>query len=237
MLLRFLPLIIFIVIFASHSKASGLWASVSFLAMMLLAMSFVAGPQIVRHDFRQNLPTVDLLKTFPLRGWQIVLGEMLAPMTILTIVQWLLLCLALGSTSGIPGGESLPFSSRIGIGVGVAMIAPALNFISLLIPNAAVLLFPSWFQTGKDAPTGIEATGQRLIFVFGQVLVMAVALLAPAGVALLIIYLGKAVFGFAGAIAIATILASAILIIEGSVGLILLGKFFERFDLSAETTN
>ena len=39
------------------------------------------------------------------------------------------------------------------------MLLPALNLISLLIPNAAVLLFPAWFQPGKDSPQGIEATG------------------------------------------------------------------------------
>jgi hypothetical protein len=237
MLLRFLPLIVFVVIFAANSKSSGLWASVGFFAMMLTIMSIVAGPQIVRSDFRQDLPAVDLLKTFPLRGWQIVLGEILAPIVILSAIQWLLLLFAVGSTARIPGSEALPFSARIGAGLGLAVIAPALNFISLLIPNAAVLLFPSWFQSGKDAPTGIEATGQRLIFVFGQLLVMAVALLAPAGIALLIIYFGKTIFGFAGAISVAAILASAILIIEGSIGLILLGKVFERFDLSAEATN
>lgn len=236
-LLRFLPLIVFVAVFASLSKSSGLWASVSFVAMMLLAMSFLVGPQMLRSDFRQNLPTVDLLKTFPLRGWQIVLGEMLAPMVILSAAQWLLLFLALGSSPGIPGGQALPLSSRIGIGFGVAIIAPSLNFVSLLIPNAAVLLFPSWFQTGKDAPTGIEATGQRLIFVFGQILVMALALAPAAGVFALIFFLGKSVLGLAAVVSIGSIVAAIILAIEGSVGLMLLGKFFERFDLSAETTN
>lgn len=235
--LRFLPIIVFIVIFAANSKSSGLWASIGFLSMMLLVMSVLVGPQMLRSDFRQDLPAVDLLKTFPLRGWQIVLGELLAPIVILSIVQWLLLILALGSTSGIPGGNAFSFSARIAIGFGVAMIAPALNFISLLIPNAAVLLFPSWFQTGKDAPAGIEATGQRLIFVFGQVLVMALALAAPAGIFALIFFLGKNFLGAMAVIPIAAIVATVILAVEGSIGLMLLGKFFERFDLSAETTN
>src|SRR5947209_2672424 len=39
-----------------------------------------------------------------------------------------------------------------------------LNLISLVIPNVAVLLFPSWLQGSKDSPQGIEATGQRLIY-------------------------------------------------------------------------
>ena len=42
------------------------------------------GPQLLRQDFRQDLPLADLLKTYPLRGWQLALGELLAPAAILT---------------------------------------------------------------------------------------------------------------------------------------------------------
>ena len=236
-LLRFLPLIVFVVVFASLSKASGLWVSVSFVAMMLLFMSFMAGPHLLRSDLRQDLPAADLLKTFPLRGWQLVLGELLAPMLILSVVQWLLLLLAIGTSSGVPDVGALSLSTRIGIGLGAAIIAPTLNFISLMIPNAAVLLFPSWFQTGKEAPAGIEATGQRLIFMFGQVLVMALALAPAAGAFALMLFLGRDLLSPLAVIPLASILAAVVLAVEGAVGLILLGRFFERFDLSAETMN
>ena len=68
----------------------------------------------------------------------------------------------------------------LAIGLGAAVLLPVLDFLLLLIPNAAVLLFPSWIQTGKDSPRGIEATGQRLIFAVGQMLVLVLALV-PAG--------------------------------------------------------
>ena len=61
----------------------------------------------------------------------------------------------------------------LAIAAGAAVVLPVLDFLLLLIPNAAVLLFPSWIQTGKDSPRGIEATGQRLIFAVGQLLVPA----------------------------------------------------------------
>ena len=237
MLLRFLPLIILFVVFASQSKANGLWASVSFVALMLLFLSFLAGPQIVRSDFRQDLPAADLLKTFPLRGWQLVLGEILAPILILSVAQWLLLLVAIGMSAGVPGGEDLSLSTRVALGLGVAIVAPALNFISLMIPNAAVLLFPSWFQTGKEAPAGIEATGQRLIFMFGQVLVMALALAPATGVVALAVWLGKGALSLLALIPLAALAGAIVLVLEASLGLVLLGKFFERFDLSAETTN
>jgi hypothetical protein len=237
MLLRFLPLLVFLIIFAANSKSNGLWSMFGFLALVLLVMSLVAGPQMARLDFRQDLPAIDSLKGFPIPGWQIVLGELLAPIVILSVFQWILLVIAFGLTANIPNIGALTWSARITIAVGIAIVAPTLNFISLLIPNAAVLIFPSWFQTGKDAPTGIEATGQRLIFMFGQLLVMALALAAPMGISLLIFYFGKNVLGFGGAAAIASVVSALILAGEGTVGLMMLGNFFERFDLSAETTN
>ena len=47
---------------------------------------------------------MDVLKLFPLRGWQIVAGELLAPTVILTAVQWallLVLALVLGADTGL----------------------------------------------------------------------------------------------------------------------------------------
>ena len=68
----------------------------------------------------------------------------------------------------------------LAIALGAAVALPLLDLLLLLIPNAAVLLFPSWIQTGKDSPRGIEATGQRLVFALGQLLVLALALLPAA---------------------------------------------------------
>jgi hypothetical protein len=51
---------------------------------------------------------VDLLKTLPLPSWQVVLGQLLAPVVILTSVQWLLLGIALAGSFGAvtPGNFS-----------------------------------------------------------------------------------------------------------------------------------
>jgi hypothetical protein len=44
----------------------------------------------------------------------------------------------------------------VALGVSIAVILPALNLISLLIPNAAVLLFPSWFQAGRKVRKALK---------------------------------------------------------------------------------
>jgi ABC-2 type transport system permease protein len=210
-------------------------AVVGMLSGMFAVWAVLLGPQIMRQDFRQDLPNADVLKSFPLRGWQIALGEILAPAVILTGVQWLLLILA--GTCGVPLSRGqLSGGLILALAAGAAVLLPMLNLITLVIPNAAVLLFPSWFQTGKDAPHGIEATGQRLIFALGQFLAFIVALIPAAGVWAGFFFLVKFLVNVVLAVPVASVAAALVLALEAGLGVMLLGWLFERFDLSAEQT-
>jgi len=121
-----------------------------------------------------------------------------------------------------------------GIGVGVGVLAPALNLISLLIPNTAVLLFPSWFQTGKDSLHGIEATGQRLIFALGQFFAFIVSLIPAAAAFAGVFFLVWHAAGAVLAVPLAALAAAMMLGLEAGLGVMWLGWLFERFDVSAE---
>jgi len=215
---------------------AGNWAAV--VGMVLGVFGFwalLAGPQIMRQDFRQDLPQTDLLKLYPLRGWQIALGEILAPAVILTGVEWLLVILGLACAAAAASPD-FPLVIVLALAAGVTMVLPMLNLISLVIPNAAVLLFPSWFQTGKDAPHGVEATGQRLIFALGQFLALIVALI-PAGTAFAVIFfLVDFLAGAALAVLLASVVSALVLALEAGLGVMLLGWLFQRFDVSAEQT-
>ncbi len=203
---------------------------------MLTIWSLFLGPQILRQDLRQDLPVADILKLYPIRGWQLVLGEVLAPAAILTVVQCLLLLLTIALLRRIPGGEAISLLTRLSFGLSAAIVLPAFNLISLLIPNAAVLLFPSWFQTGKESPQGIEATGQRLIFMLGQILVFLVSLI-PAALAFTVAFLPLSYLaGPLVATPVASIAATLVLSVEAALAFLWLGRLFERFDLSAEST-
>jgi hypothetical protein len=212
--------------------------NLSFLAAILVATalgySLLLGPQLLRLDFRQDLPLADILKTFPLRGWQIALGEILAPVAVLAACQWLLLLVGAGLVFYLPGKQMALF---LAIALGAAFLLPVLDLLVLLIPNAAVLLFPSWIQTGKDSPRGIETTGQRLIFAVGQLFVLLLALL-PAAIAFTVVFfLMKLALGYAAAVPFAALAATIILGVEAGFGVMLLGKLFERFDVTEEHTS
>ncbi|HTX21485.1 MAG TPA: putative ABC exporter domain-containing protein [Candidatus Aquilonibacter sp.] len=215
-----------------HSRqAQSLSLVAAMIIAIVLAYSLLLGPQLLRLDFRRDLPQADILKTFPLRGWQIALGEILAPVAVLAGFQWLLLLAGFGLVWFLPGKHA---GLALAIGLGAVLVLPVLDFIMLLIPNAAVLLFPSWIQTGKDSPRGIEATGQRLIFVIGQLLVMLVAL-APAALAFAVVYFPlKLALGFVAPVPFASLAAAIVLAVEAGFGVMLLGKFFEQFDVTEE---
>lgn len=205
------------------------------LSAMLGFWALFFGPQMVRQDFRQDLPNADVLKTFPMRGWQIALGQILAPAVILTGVQWLLLIVGVVCIAPF-ARETISTALVLALGAGAAVVVPMLNLISLVIPNAAVLLFPSWFQTGKDAPQGIEATGQRLIFALGQFFAFIIALLPAAAAFTGFFFLTKFLTGAVLAVPVASVAAALVLALEAGLGVMLLGWLFERFDLSAEQT-
>jgi ABC-2 type transport system permease protein len=220
---------------ASNARTIGLATTLGLIALMLLAMSFLIGPQLVRQDFRQEIPMADVLKTYPLPAWQVALGELLAPAVILTAVQWCLIVLAAAMLSKF-GQDQFPLDLRLSLAFSVAVLAPMLNMVSLVIPNSAVLLFPGWFQTGRDAPQGIEATGQRFVFAFGQFVVLLLTLI-PAGLVFFLVWYLVTIAGIPLAIPLAAVASAIILAVEAGFGVALVGKLFMRFDISAEAAS
>jgi len=199
----------------------------------LVLWTFLLGPQMFRQDFRQDLPLADVLKSYPLRGWELALGQLLAPTAILTSVQWFLLLLAATLCSQTPF-PNIGRSTVLAVCFSAALIVPTLNLIIFQIPNAAALLFPAWFQDGKAAAQGIEATGQRIILMLGQLLLFLLAII-PAVLAFgLAFFLARLLVGPTGAIPVAATFATLVIGAEAALGLLLLGTLFDRLDLSAE---
>lgn len=231
-----LPIIITGVMIGRDAARSGSLLVVALvLTLMLFGWSLLLGAQMVRCDLRQDLNSMDVLKLFPLRGWQIVAGEVAAPVVILSVVQWLLLILlaslllAAGTTAG---WAQIPKTWIL----AAALLVPFWNALALLIPNATALLFPGWFQMRPDGPQGFEVAGQRLLLMFGQLIVISLTLL-PAG---LLFAVGFVPLQWAGAITLAPLVgavgAALALACEIVLGVWLVGKLFDRFDLAAEQT-
>ena len=144
------------------------------VARSLGLMSLVSGPQMLRHDFRQDLRVADVLKMYPMPAGRWFSARCSRPPPYRD-AQWALLLAALLCSTSVRGGPA-PMVWRIASALAAALVLPFVDFLALLLPNGAALIFPAWVQLGKDAPRGIETMGQQIILMFGQ---MRVLLLAP----------------------------------------------------------
>ena len=217
-----------------HPDLEWLQFTAGLCAMIGIPYLLVFGPMTARQDLRSDLLNADILKIYPLRGWQIVLGELLQPLAILTVMIWLLLLIAaLASQPLRPEVLTPQFRATMAIGIGLLVVP--LCALQLLVMNAAAVLFPAWLQTSRNqAQRGIEVMGQRIVFLVGQLLVIGVALLPAMIAAGAVLFVTQWMVGMTVGIVLAGITALAILGAEVWFGVLWLGARFDHFDLSAE---
>lgn len=206
------------------------------LALILAGYTLLLGPHFARQDLRSDLENSDLLKMYPLRGWQVMLGELLAPVVILTGILWLAILaavLGLGALKARTVWLSPEF--RLTAALCLALGTPLLCALQLMVPNAATLLFPSWARAVRTRERGIDVMGQRVIFFAGQLVVLVITLFPAVLLGVLLWFAAHWLLGEAASTAVATVGVIAVLVLEVSLGLLWLGRLFEKFDLSTET--
>lgn len=219
----------------AHQPAwKGVAGTAAWVAAFAIGYGLIVGPHFARQDIRSDMRRIDVLKTYPLAGWQIVLGELLTPAAILTGILWLAgLMLMLNLDARGPMHWLTP-SLRVACGGALGILVPPLVVLQLLVPHAAVLVFPAWFEASRGRGGGVEVMGQRLIFFFAQ-LVATVVMLLPAAVAASILILLVQLFaGLVVAISLGVAAVAAVFVAEIALLLWWLGRRFEAIDVAAE---
>lgn len=203
-------------------------------AIMLLALGAVAlllGPLSVRFDLRQDLEMLDVLKSYPLSGRQVVGGEIAAPVALLGGVVWGCL-LGVFVTTLARSGPKLPaLGDRIALLVASLPATAAILGVLVVVQNAAVLLFPAWLSVGQTRAVGLEATGQRILLTAASMIALVVALVP----ALLVGGLGAAAAAAVGlrewwSLGVGMLAGSAVVALEGGLAVQLLGGVFDRME-------
>jgi hypothetical protein len=217
----------------SYWMAGGALAA---LGSIIAGMSLLYGPLLTRMDLRQDIANADILKTYPLAGWRIVLGELLAPVLVISALIWLgLLAWVLGLHGHQPPSLSLEWfgpAMRVVFALCCAAIAPFLVALELLVPNAAPVLLPGWFRAIRTPGAGIDLMGQRLIFGFGQIIVILLALLPAVVTAGVLVFITQWFAGPALAVVFATAAVILVLAAELWCGVWWVGGRFEKLDLA-----
>jgi hypothetical protein len=226
-----LLLVILIVAVGSALGSQGSAAElVAVLALSLSGLALLFGPLTLRYDLRRDLELLDMLKTYPLRGREVVAAEVLAPALVLSGVVWFGIVLAF--IASLASNAPLPaVGDRVALLVAALALVPPVLTVLLLVQNAAVVLFPAWIAIGPDRPTGFEATGQRILNFVGGTLALLIAVL-PAGLVGGVVAL---VARGAGAdplwtAAIWAVVAAIVLSAETYLGMLLLGPVLERLE-------
>ncbi len=182
---------------------------------------------------RQDLVAMDLLQTLPIRGWQVVLGQLLTQAALGALIQWAGLLLAATGLLGLGGIMDARADEVFAAAAAVALLALPFNLTMMIIPAGTLLLWPGWFKGGPQS-AGFEAVGLRLILMLGQLLAVGAALLLPAlgggAVWLAAQWLGWSI----GWMPLAGAVAALVLAGEAWLGILALGALFERFDVSEE---
>lgn len=204
------------------------------MALMVALAMAVIGPSAFRTDLRMDLPKLELLRALPLTGRQVVSAELAASALTLGVAQWVMLLLALVLGVGADDATLAPWSTPVVL--GLLPVLPALGLAGLFVQNAAVVLLPAWIPADSERARGVEALGQRLLTLVGTLVVTFLGLLPATVVALLVGYPLFTVMG-RWAVPLAGLAAAGALFAEVALGVAVLGRAFERLDVSEEQSN
>ena len=210
----------------------GALAAVGFTMCGIGGWLLLLGPMMMQNGLRRTFERFDVLKSAPLRGWQIAFGELSTPATVMSFAFWLLLLFA--AQALMARFDALGSTQVIMTAIGLALMAPPLFGLMLCVPFAGMLYFPAW-TVGTDAGgRGFEVMGQRLFFMLGYLFTLAVAMIPAAILGGLAFLLGRWVMNWGAGGLLAAICAGVVFALELSFVLRLLGGRIERFDLSQE---
>jgi hypothetical protein len=198
------------------------------LAASWAGLTIVTGPQYVRNDLRGDLLKLDLLRSYPLPGWSVVIAEVAASTLMLTAIQLSLLGIAylafLGNQSMAPTLEE-----RTLLLAAAIVFLPGINLLGMLIQNGAALLYPAWVRLGSGRPGGVEVLGQNLLMIIAFVALLSLTLVLPVAIAGgTFLLLRPALDGWAALPA--TLLLLGTIAFEAALIVDWLGRIFERTD-------
>jgi ABC-2 type transport system permease protein len=200
---------------------------VGWMAAMWAGLLFVLGPQWIRNDLRTDLARLAVLRSYPLRGDAVVGAETAGSTAVLTALQLGLVVLAWIAFWGGRVDEPSP-GARTAVLLGAVVLLPAINFLTMLIQNGAVILLPGWVNPGSDRPIGVEALGHNMLIISGFLLVLAALLLAPAAAAAAVLVALRSLGRWAAAPA--ALAALVVMALEARLLLARLGRVYEATD-------
>lgn len=208
-------------------------ASTTSAVLFICCLFPLVASGILTQDMRLDLQRVELLKSYPIAGERLIAAEIAAPLTVMSIVEFLLLAGTVLVLHLPNASVTLQRIAKPEYAVIALLFAIPICAMQLLIRNAAAVLFPGWSMRSQDDPKGFVVMGQRLIFLASNLFVLGLALI-PSAIIVLLGWLISGHFSSTAALPLATVPAVALLFGEVWLGIKLLGAQFEKIDVTNE---
>lgn len=175
--LLLLPVGVIVAGWLAGEGSGDLLGFVGALALAWAAGLTLLGPQWIRLDLRGEVEQLDLVRSWPLPGRQIMTGMVLSSAVVLTVLQLLLGATGLGA---LVAHGKLPVSAVEAalLALPVLAVLAGINIVSLGIQNGGALLYPAWVRT-EIRPGGIEQMGQHVLTAGVSLLLLLLFLVGP----------------------------------------------------------
>jgi hypothetical protein len=173
---------------------------------------------LITFDFRGDLDRIEVLKTWPIAPASLVIGQLLAPVLLVCLIQWVALAVV---------AATLPRGVMMQALVGAAVLVVPFNFLLIGLDNLLFLLFPSRALT--PAPGDFQMMGRLLLTYLGKILGLGLV----AGAAVLVAAPVYLLLGRSLAVALTAAWFVLAAFAAGQVPLIVLA--FRRFDVARDT--
>ena len=170
-------------------------------------------------DFRGDIDRLALLKSLPLPPWRVVIGQLLAPVMLMTALQCVGLTVVAWTS---PPSDWLLFAC-----LACAVYVPPINFLLFALDNLLFLLFPTRLMAAT--PGDFQALGRNVLFMVAKATVLGIVCIV-AGMVGWVVYLA------AGESLLMAALAAWPVVVLSAVALVpLVAWAFMLFDVGRDT--
>lgn len=224
------PLLGFLVLFAAvavvpflvglRGDAFSATALGPILAGTLLGMTFAVLAPLMTFDFRGDLDRMDVLKTLPVPPAAVAVGQLIAPVLLLSLVQ---IALVAGVQALWGGAEQLL--------AGTVAFALPVNFLSLAVENLLFLWFPA--RQGPSMAGDFHMMGRQALMMLAKFTLLGIGVAAAVSAAA-VVYVVLELLDRDGLVP-AGAAAWLVLAVQGAALVPLLARAFTKFDVARDT--
>jgi Putative ABC exporter len=197
------------------AKASDRVPVVPGLGVMVLVMTIFLPPG-VSFDFRGDVDRMDILKSLPIRGFWLATGQLIAPVVLVSLIQWGVLGLVQVVT-----GHVEPFL------LATAALALPFNFLLFALENLLFLWYPT--RLNPLTPGDFQMIGRNMLLFLGRFVCLGFALVSATLV-------GAIVYLVTGRSWLAAVIAAWLVLAAYAAGMVpLVALAFRQYDVARDT--